>query len=175
MFWTFGRDIAQVTSGVPSGITRYDASFNGTYRGAFWSVLPKSANLTVVDHDNLHFLYRAEVRPAAMDHAADNWLAVFDTAASSAEVNRVISVLAINADAVQFNDPNATIVAFANVDPHVTTGATLVWAINGSSAQYIAGLTPGASYGISTAGGNMTVSSIGPYSASVAGVLVHRK
>jgi hypothetical protein len=175
MLWTFGRDIVQVTAGIPSGITRYDASFNGTYRGAFWSVLPNSANLTVVDHDNLHFLYRAEVRPSALDHAADNWLAVFDTAASPAEVSTVVSVSAINADAVQFNDANATIVAFANVDPHVNTSATLAWATNGSLAHTILGLTPGANYGISTAGGNITVSSTGPYTASAAGVLVYPK
>ena len=175
MFWTFGRDFARVTAGVPSGITRYDAGVGGVYRGAFWSVLPASAAVTVVDHDNLHFLYRAEVRPAVMNHLADNWLAVFDAAANPAEVNAVSGVAAMNADVVQFNDANASIVAFANVDPHVTTSATLAWPVNGSSAHYIAGLTPGATYGISTAGGILTVSSKGTYLANASGVLSYVK
>ncbi len=175
MFWTFGRDLAKVTAGVPSGITRYDVGIDGVYRGAFWSVLPASAAVSLVDHDNLHFLYRAEVRPGAMNHLADNWLAVFDDAANPAEVNTVSEVSAMNADAVQFNDANASIVAFANVDPHVTTTATLAWPINGSSAHYIAGLTPAATYGISTAGGILTISSKGTYAAGAAGVLTYVK
>jgi hypothetical protein len=175
MFWTFGRDLGRVTTGVPSGITRYDASFDGVYRGAFWSVLPAAATVTVVDHDNLHFLYRAEVRPSAMNHVADNWLAVFDDATNLADVNTVSSVAAVNADVVQFNDANASIVAFANVDPHVTSGATLAWPINGSSAHYIVGLTPGATYGISAAGGMLSISSNGTYLASPSGVLTYPK
>lgn len=175
MFWTFGRDLAKVTNGVPSGTTRYDAGFSSIYRGAFWSVLPVSAAVTVVDHDNLHFLYRAEVRPVAMNHSADNWLAVFDAATALVEVNSVIRVTAVNADAVQFNDPDASIVAFANVDPHVTAGATLAWPINGSLAHYVAGLTPGTAYGLSTAGGILTISANGPYLASAAGVLTFVK
>lgn len=173
MLWTFGRDVGQITSGVPSGMTRYDASFNGVYRGAFWSVLPAAADVTIVDHDDLHFLYRAEVRPNDLSHTADHWLAVFDAATSADDVNAVSSVSAINADAVQFNDANASIVAFASVDPHVATSSTLEWPINGSTAQYIVGLTPGATYGISTAGGNLTISSSGFYQASPAGVLVY--
>lgn len=173
MFWTFGRDIAQITAGVPSGITRYDASFQGIYRGAFWSVLPASPDVTIVDHDDMHFLYRAEVRPASMDHTADNWLAVFDAASTPTEVNTVSSVPATNADAVQLDDADASIVAFANVDPHLSISATLIWPINGSTAHYILGLTPGATYGISISGEMLTVSSIGQYQASAAGVLVY--
>jgi len=173
MFWTFGRNIDQVSAGAPSGMTRYDASFNGIYRGAFWSVLPASADVTVVDHDNLHFLYRAEVRPSAIDHTADNWLAVFDAATSPEQVNTVSNIAATNADAVQFNDPNNSIVAFANVDPYATTGATVSWPVNGASVHYIAGLTPGASYGISVIGGTLTLSGSGSYPASAAGVLVY--
>jgi hypothetical protein len=173
MFWTFGRDVSQVTDGVPASITRYDVSFDGTYRGAFWSVLPTSANVTIVDHDDLHFLYRAEVRPVGNSHTADNWMAVFDTATTPADVNSVSSISATNADAVQFNDPNASIVAFASVDPHIVTSAALNWPVNGSSAQYIAGLTPGATYGVSVAGGYLTVTSRGSFAASEAGVLMY--
>ena len=173
MFWTFGRNIAQVSAGVPAGMTRYDAFFQGIYRGAFWSVLPAEADVTVVDHDDLHFLYRAEVRPSAMNHTNDNWLAVFDTATSPQDVNTVSSVSAVNADAVQFNDADNSIVAFANVDPHVMNGATIGWPINGSSAQYILGLTPGAWYGISSIGQTLVVSSNGTYQASPAGVIVY--
>ena len=156
------------------GMTRYDASFKGIYRGAFWSVLPASAEVNVVDHDDLHFLYRAEVRPAASSHIADNWLAVFDAAASPEGVNTVSSVLATNVDAVQFNDKNSSIVAFANLDPHLTPNATLVWPLNGASVSYIVGLTPGATYGVSSAGGNLTITSSGVYQASAAGVIVYR-
>ena len=173
LFWTFGRDIAQVSAGVPAGMTRYDASFQGVYRGAFWSVLPSAAEVKIVDHDDLHFLYRAEVRPSAQNHTADNWLAVFDAAASSGEVNAVNPVTATNADAVQFNDVNASIVAFANIDPHLTAGTTLSWATNGSRMQYVVGLTPRAGYAISTLNGRFTVSSGGAYLASAAGVLVY--
>lgn len=174
MFWTFGRNIAQVSANVPAGVTRYDATFNGIYRGAFWSVLPAAADVTIVDHDDLHFLYRAEVRPGAMDHTADNWLAVFDAAANAQLVNAVTSVSATNADAVQFNDVNASIVAFANVDPHTSPSESLSWPLNGSTAHYILGLTPGASYGISTANGELTVSATGPFQASASGVLVYQ-
>jgi hypothetical protein len=173
MFWTFGRNLAQVGAGVPSGMTRYDASFEGIYRGAFWSILPAAADVTIVDHDDLHFLYRAEVRPQSMNHTADNWLAVFDTASSPENVNTVSNVSATNADAVQFNDIANSIVAFANVDPHITDGATLSWPVNGSSAQYIVGLTPGATYGVSTVGDTLEISSPGIFQASPAGVLVY--
>jgi hypothetical protein len=175
MFWTFGRDLSRVNAGVPAGITRYDASLDGVYRGAFWSVLPASAAVTVVDHDNLHYLYRAEVRPAAINHVADNWLAVFDDAANAAEVNAVSMVGAVNADAVQFNDANASLVAFANLDPHVNPGVTLAWPINGSLTHYVAGLTPGATYGISISGGILAISSSGTYLASPSGVLTYPK
>jgi hypothetical protein len=52
-------------------------------------------------------------------------------------------------------------------------GATLGWPINGSSAQYILGLTPGAWYGISSIGQTLVVSSNGTYQASPAGVIVY--
>jgi hypothetical protein len=178
MFWTFGRNVEQITAGVPAGMTRYDASFNGIYRGAFWSVLPATADVKIVDHDDLHFLYRAEVRPASESHTSDNWLAVLDAAPSAAEVNAVSSVNATNADVVQFNDSNNTIVSFANVDPQVTTSATLAWPLNGSTAVYVAGLTPGANYGISMSGANssgttVTITSRGSYAASASGVLFY--
>lgn len=175
MFWTFGREIAQVTSNVPAGMVRYDASFNGVYRGAFWSVLPESANVTVVDHDDMHFLYRAEVRPPVMNHTSDNWLAVFDAASTPGAVNQVTNLQATNADAVQFNDANATIVAFAYVDPHITPSQTLAWPVKGSLAQYVAGLTPGAGYGVTNQAGNLVISATGPYRASSAGILIYTK
>ena len=173
MFWTFGRNIEQVTSGVAYGMTRYDASFKGAYRGAFTSVLPASADVTVVDHDDMHFLYRVEVRPGSMNHMDDTWLAVVDAAQSPQAVNTVTAVQATNADAVQFNDPEKSIVAFANVDPHITPSATIALEGNESSARYIVGLTPGAYYGISTNGGRLIVSTNGPFRASSGGVLVH--
>lgn len=174
MFWTFPRTPSQITSGVPFGMTRYDVTDQkSVYRGAFWSVLPADAEVTIVDHDNLHFLYRAEVRPSALNHTKDNWLAVFDAAASPEEVNEVAGISATNADAVQFHDSKSSIVAFATVDPHVSQGTILSWPTNGSSAIYIAGLTPKANYGISVVAGTLTLSANGPYQASAAGVITY--
>jgi len=143
MFWTFGRDITEVKTGLPDGMKRYDASFKGVFRGSFTSILPASADITVADHDNLHFLYRAEVRPSAMDHKDDNWLAVFDTADSAKRVTSIARIRATNVDAVQFNDANHTIVAFPQSDsPTLPVNISL----SQPGDVYVAGLLPKLNY-----------------------------
>jgi hypothetical protein len=138
MIWTFGRNISQVTSGVPSGMTRFDASYDSTYRGAYWSILPKSVNFAntpvegkdclasgttlVVDHDCLHFLFRLEPRPydsagcssnPCFNHNYDDWLTLFQTAQSASDIFTPELLNGSNVDAIQLNDPNNTVIAFA--------------------------------------------------------------
>jgi hypothetical protein len=154
MFWTFGRNITRVTSGVPAGMTRYDASYKGMYRGAFTSVLPMSAAITVADHDNLHFLYRAEVRPSAMDHTDDNWLAVFDTAESAGQVTPLTAVAAQNADAVQLGNASHTVVAFSRSGQPILP-ITIV--VNHPAEAYVADLNPNTNYKVTATGTSLTI------------------
>ena len=170
MLWTFGRNITQTTA--PSGMVRYDASSNGIYRGAFTSVLPTSANVSVVDHDNLHYLYRAEVRPSSLGHATDNWLAVFDTATSSPDVNIPVSLTATNVDAVQFNDARNSVVAFPQLRTPVLP---ITYQFSGTMAQhYIVGLAISTTYNVAFSGNTVTIATSGsgmPVTSDSAGVL----
>jgi hypothetical protein len=152
MFWTFGRNLMQESA--PSGMTRYDASFKGVYRGAFTSVLPLSPSVSVVDHDDKHFLYRVEVRPPAMDHKNDRWLAVLDAADSPHKVTPVVQVAATNADAVQLNDARSTVVAFSQSNPP-TLPMTI--AQTQSAEAFVAGLNPSTKYKVTFRGEMVTV------------------
>jgi len=154
MFWTFGRNIAQVTAGVPAGMVRYDASFRGVYRGSFTSVLPQSADVTVVDHNDLHFLFRAEVRPPAMDHTDDNWLAVFDTADSPKKLTSFSSISATNADAILFNDRNHTVVALPKMN---VPALPITIPLGQNSEVYLAGLNPKTNYRVTLSGTTLTI------------------
>jgi len=153
MFWTFGRNLTRESA--PSGMTRFDASFKGVYRGAFTSVLPASASISVVDHDNMHFLYRVEVRPAAMNHTGDNWLAVFDAAESPQKVTPVAAVNATNADAVQLNNTNHTVIAFS----HSASTLPISIRLSQPGEAYIAGLNPKTNYTVVFGGGMLTIAS----------------
>jgi hypothetical protein len=155
MFWTFGRNISQVTPGVPAGMVRYDAmSPDNTYRGAFWSVLPSSPSIVEVDHKSLGYLFRLEVSPSASDHQSDNWLAVFDAATSPSSVNTVTTLTAINADAVQFNNANHTVVAFPQSYPP-TLPMTIV--VAGNAQVYIAGLGTSTNYKVTQSSKAVTI------------------
>jgi hypothetical protein len=186
MIWDMPRTPVQVVSGVPSGMTRYDVTDPGNvYHGAFWSVLPSSAAVNLVDHDGLGFLFKGEVSSPVQNAesclspansksqcTANNWMAVFDAATSASAVNTVTNPSAANADCVQFNDANATNVCFANLDPVTSTGSSISIPENGASQVFVAGLTPKASYGVSTKDGNITITSPGTLTATPAGVLV---
>jgi len=141
MFWTFGRDLKQVPT--PAGMTRYDASFKGTYRGAFTSVLPASPTVSVVDHDNMHFLYRVEVRPAAMDHKEDSWLVVLDAADSPQQATPMAAVSAANADAVQLGDAGHTVIAFSRSS---SLALPISIQMNQPAETYVVGLSPSTNY-----------------------------
>jgi hypothetical protein len=175
MFWTFGRNISRVTA--QPGMTRYDASLRKTYRGTFTSVLPASpSTVSVVDHNNLHFLYRVEVRPAAMDHQNDNWLAVLDAADTARNVNAITSVTATNADAVQFNDANHTVVAF--LQSSLPTLPTTI-ALPNTASVYVAGMPPNTTYKVTVSGPAVTITAddgTHQLTSSAAGVLgiLHR-
>lgn len=142
LFWTFGRNLTQTSS--TSGTVQFDTSFKGTYRGRFSSVLPAAASISIVDHDNMHFLYRAEVRPAKMDHTNDDWLAVFDAAASPQKTTSFEALQCINADAIQLNDSAHTVIAFAQSIPPPPIRIPF-----GQSAEfYLADLAPNTNYSV---------------------------
>ena len=171
IFWTFGRNIAQVSA--PVGMMRYDASFNSIYRGAFTSVLPANASVSVVDHDNLHFLYRAEVRPSALDHVSDNWLAVLDAADSPGNVNAIAKLNAINADVVQFNDANNSVIAFPQAS---TPTFPITYQFSGTARHYVTGLSPSVTYNVNITGNTFTIAASGSgiaVVADMAGVLAY--
>jgi hypothetical protein len=169
MFWTFGRNIKQEPTA--SGMARYDASFKGVYRGAFTSVLPSSSSVSVVDHDDKHFMYRIEVRPSAMNHKDDRWLVVLDAADSPQKVTPVEKVTASNADAVQLNDANHTVVAFAESTP-ATLPMTI--ALAQSAEAFVSGLNPNTKYKVTRSGATVTIAAddgTHQMTASGAGVL----
>jgi hypothetical protein len=175
MFWTFGRNISRVAA--PPGMTRYEASFRRIYRGAFTSVLPASpSTVSVVDHDNMHFLYRVEVRPSTMNHQNDNWLAVLDVADSTRNLNTITSLTAANVDAVQFNDANHTVVAFLQ-SSSPTLPITI--ALDSTAPLYVAGLDPDTTYKVTVRGTTVTIATddgTHQLTSSAAGVLgvLHR-
>jgi len=153
MFWTFGRNITPAAA--PLGMKRYDASFKGVYRGAFTSVLPASpTTVSVADHDDMHFLYRVEVRPAAMDHQNDIWLAVLDAADTAEKVTSITSIIATNADAVQFNDANHTVVAFAHLSPPTLP---ITVPLTSLGKLYVAGLSPSTAYSVNVSNTAVTI------------------
>ena len=51
----------------------------------------------------LHFLYRVEQRPSALDHTSDTWLNVFDAATSSGAVEVVTALTGTNVDVAQLS------------------------------------------------------------------------
>jgi hypothetical protein len=155
MFWTFGRNIERTS--VPAGMTSYEAKSKGVYRGAFTSVLPASpATVSVTDHDNLHYLYRVEVRPAAMDHRDDDWLAVIDAADSPRKSSQIARITSVNADAVQFDDAQHAIIAFPRSNQPVLP-------IHLSFGQrgdiYIVGLEASTNYKAVLTGSELTIAS----------------
>lgn len=151
LFWTFGRNVKQVAS---SSNPRFDASFKGVYRGAFTTLLPASPSISVVDHDGMHFLYRVEVRPNAMDHKDDNWLALFDAADSPQKLTAIESLKATNADALELGDVSHTVVAF----PQFSSSTLPISIIcKESSLAYIVGLTPNTNYNASFTDGIITL------------------
>jgi hypothetical protein len=153
MFWTFGRMI-QSQPAAP-GMMRYDATFRGEYRGAFTSVLPASpSTVSVVDHDDMHFLYRVEVRPAAMDHKEDNWLAILDAADSPKKVTAVVALKAANADAVQFSDASQTVIAFSQAKP---ISLPIRVSVGQFTDAYVAGLNPSTNYKVSVDSTSFTI------------------
>jgi hypothetical protein len=156
MFWTFGRNIERMpSSNLASGMTHYDAGFKGVFHGAFTSVLPASpSTVSVVDHANLHFLYRVEVRPAATDHREDNWLAVLDAADSPQKVTPIAMVTATNADAVRLNDASATVVAFAQSNP---TSLPISISVGEAAVVYVTGLSPSTNYKVIFSGTDLTI------------------
>jgi len=153
MFWTFGRNMNQTSA--PSGMTRYDASFKGVYRGAFTSVFPASpSTVSVVDHSNFHFLYRVEVRPTTNDHVNDDWLAVLDASDAASKVNAITALTATNADAIQFDDANHTAVAFAQPSP---PALPITIALGGHAETYVAGLSASTNYKVIRSGAALTI------------------
>jgi len=154
MFWTFGRNLYPASA--PSGMTRYDARLRSVYRGAFTSVLPASpSTVSVVDHDDMHFLYRVEVRPAQMDHKNDSWLAVLDASDSPQKVTAISSIPAINADAMQLSDSNHTVVAFS---PSNTPSMPIRITPAQQGDAYIVGLLPSTNYTVTLSRNELTVS-----------------
>jgi hypothetical protein len=153
MIWALPRTPARVTTGVPAGMTRYDVTDQkSVYHGALWSVLPSSAAVNIVNHDGYNFLYRAEVIPR--EQTNNDWLAVLDTANAPSKVNAVTKLDCTNADCVQFDDANHTLVAFSQSN---SPQLPITIAVNGTGDSYIAGLTPHTNYKVVASGNRIVV------------------
>lgn len=157
MFWQFGRDVTQVGDPAP-GQHRFHATRNSgaTFKGALTTVLPSNSAVSIVDHglmsirgtpriasfgESLHFLYRVEQRPSAMNHSADRWLSVADASKSVDAVEAVVSLAATNADVVQFS--TSGVVGFASGT------LPIKYAFTKAANHIIAGLNAGGIYHIS--------------------------
>jgi hypothetical protein len=155
MMWTFGRTPIQVSSG--NGLRRFDVSDGATFKGALTTVLPANHAGAVVPHTTtstncpnpLDLLYRVEVKPAVLNHTADNYLAVLDAADSSAGVETVTSLAGANLDAVQIGTKN--VVAFVPGSSLILP-ATYKFRVATGVIHTIAGLTPNMAYRITKDG-----------------------
>lgn len=154
-FWTFGRALTLMAS--TNGMTRYDAESNGVYRGTFTSVLPASpSTVTLVDHDQMHFLYRIEVRPAVMDHKSDTWLAVLEAANSPREVTPLKRISAHNAEAIELDTSDPEVIAFSSFSPpHLPISIDL----SRSERVYVCGLEVSTNYKTSIRENVLTIGS----------------
>lgn len=188
MFWTFGRDLAQVAD--PAiGMHQFYSTRNAgaIFKGALTTVLPANSSVAIVNHGlmsisgtgasavavsgpPLNFLYRVEQRPPAFDHASDAWLNVLDAATSSGAVESITSLKAKNADVVQLSVSG--VVGFARGDSPVLP---IEYSFVGTPHHRLAGLTPSVAYHV-TVGADSTVTvaaatGSGDSSASAAGIL----
>jgi len=150
MFWTFGRTLTEVSA--PAGMHKFQAEYGGVFRGAMTQVLPASASAPIIDHANVHAIYRVEVRPA-LDHTSDNWLHVFDAATSSGAVDTVASISGVGVDAVLIG--TATVAGFATTDPPATS-ISYDAGTTGVTSHTLAGFAPSTTYTIN--GGAVTAS-----------------
>jgi len=90
-----------------------------------------------------------------MNHTGDNWLAVFDAAESPQKVTPVAAVNATNADAVQLNNTNHTVIAFS----HSASTLPISIRLSQPGEAYIAGLNPKTNYTVVFGGGMLTIAS----------------
>ena len=190
MFWTFGRDLAQ-TADPSAGLHRFYSTRNGgtIFKGALTTVLPLSSSVSIEDHGimsisgsgsnavavsgaPMHFLYRVEQRPAAMDHTADTWLNVFDAATSPGAVESVTLLVGANIDAAQLS--TSGVVGFASGSAPTLP---MMYSFTGTPKHTVAGLTPLTPYHVSMgAGPTVTIAAAtgsGDIMASAAGVLTY--
>lgn|GEM_PF-1755263 len=188
MNWVFGRDLAQQADPATGEHLFYSTRNSGaTFKGALTTVLPLNSSVSIMDHGPmsltgsgasatavagtpLHFLYRVEQRPSALDHTDDTWLNVFDAATSAGAVEAVTALSGTNVDAVQLS--SSGVVGFAKGS---TPTLPMSYGFTGTPNHVIAGLTPGASYHVSMGAGPVaTISAAtgsGDTTASAAGVL----
>lgn len=159
MIWTFGRIPASVSA--PSGQSRYDITGNGgnsgsAYRGSFTSVLPVTPSVSMVDHNNLHFLYRVEVQPSALDHTSDTWLSMIDTADTPGAVNAAtVLTSSNNYDVVQLDDSALTVAGFSKTS---TPSLPITYSYIGDATHHITGLAPDTNYKVVAASGSVAIS-----------------
>jgi hypothetical protein len=188
MFWTFGRDLAQVSDPV-SGLHRFHSTRNSgaTFKGALTTVLPSNSTVAIVDHGlmsvggtpkvttfgpPLHFLYRVEQRPSALDHTSDTWLNVFDAASSAGAVEGVSTLTGTNVDVAQLS--GSGVVGFVK---GATPTLPMSYGFTGTPQHTIAGLAPLTSYHVTmSAGPTATIAAAigsGDMISSAAGVLTY--
>ena len=117
----------------------------------------------------LHFLYRVEQRPSALDHTADNWLSVADAATSSGAVESITALTSSHADVIQLS--TSGVVGF------VTGALPVTYTFTGTPLHKIAGLTASTAYHVtfvtSTSISIGTATGSGDLTSSIAGVLAY--
>ena len=143
MGFHFGKTPVSVSA--PGGMSRYDVSNGGTFKGTEFAVLPASAPTTLVDTHAVHAVYRVETRPSTAG-ATQTWLHVFDASTSAGAVTVPAPLTSGGLDAIQLG---SVVTAFAQTDPPLTT-MSYAFAAGAAVTHYVAGMVPSASYQVST-------------------------
>ena len=187
MFWTFGRDLAQVADPA-DGMHQFQATRNSgsIFKGALTTILPANSTVAIANHGivsntgsgastvavsgpSLNFLYRVAQRPFAFDHTGDTWLNVLDAATSAGAVDSVTALTATNADVLQLSASG--VVGFAKSDPPVLP---ITYSFTGRPRHRIAGFSPHGAYRVTISGSTITIAAAAGSAnsfASEAGVL----
>jgi len=177
MMWQFGKTPTEVTPPA-TGLHRLDIADGGVFKGALTTVLPVNHLAAIAQKIGSNYdslcnttnlpLYQVQVRPNAFDHTADNYLAVIDTSATPELVAAVTPSTTSNIDAAQV--AGLGVVAFAKAETPVLP---MTYTYTGTPHHYIAGLAPNASYGVTIAGGTVTIDTTGSatLTATNAGIL----
>ncbi|WP_255436906.1 hypothetical protein [Rhodanobacter sp. PCA2] len=177
--WHFPANPA--TGSAPTGESRLDVTYNGTYAGAVTTVLPANATLTTIPlypTSNPAKIWQVQVRPPDAG-TSQRWLTVFDLSASAAAVAVATPVAVSQGNMVGVrmagSSGNDVVLQSAAAAGAAVTPPVVYTVPAAVTHHVLTELAPATGYNISVAssGGNhtVTVSPGGTYTSSAAGVL----